>query len=67
MSVGLRGLMNQRDNWIQAQYRKKRRSIICGFVIFLAITSLLAGIIVVLMWLNAHHWLQDNTDGESRG
>ncbi|EAW10952.1 uncharacterized protein ACLA_065860 [Aspergillus clavatus NRRL 1] len=49
---------NHSDNWIQAQYRKKRRSIICGFFIFLAIASLVAGIIVVLLWLNSRHWLQ---------
>ncbi|EDP48117.1 conserved hypothetical protein [Aspergillus fumigatus A1163] len=56
-----------RDNWIQAQYRKKRRSIVCGFVIFLAIASLVAGIIVVLLWLHAHDWLQDNRDKGSTG
>ncbi|GFF42741.1 conserved hypothetical protein [Aspergillus udagawae] len=55
------------DNWIQAQYRKKRRSIVCGFVIFLAITSLVAGIIVVFLWLHAHHWLQDNRGRGSKG
>ncbi|KAH2415334.1 hypothetical protein KXV81_005879 [Aspergillus fumigatus] len=57
----------QPDNWIQAQYRKKRRSIVCGFVIFLAIASLVAGIIVVLLWLHAHDWLQDNRDKGSTG
>ncbi|PYH43609.1 uncharacterized protein BP01DRAFT_358325 [Aspergillus saccharolyticus JOP 1030-1] len=47
------------DNWIKDQERKRRRMILCGFLIFFLTALFVVGVIVVIVWLNAHHWLQD--------
>ncbi|RAH77701.1 hypothetical protein BO86DRAFT_295325, partial [Aspergillus japonicus CBS 114.51] len=47
------------DNWIKGQERKRKRTILCGFLIFFLIALFVVGVIVVVVWLNAHHWLRD--------
>ncbi|RAL11922.1 uncharacterized protein BO97DRAFT_369870 [Aspergillus homomorphus CBS 101889] len=47
------------DNWIKGQERKRRRTILCGFLIFFLTALFVVGVIVVIVWLNAHHWLRE--------
>ncbi|PYI05661.1 hypothetical protein BO78DRAFT_419417 [Aspergillus sclerotiicarbonarius CBS 121057] len=50
------------DNWIQSQRQKKRRTFICGFLIFLIIALFIAAIVVVILWLKSRNWLRNPSD-----
>ncbi|PWY78088.1 hypothetical protein BO94DRAFT_626675 [Aspergillus sclerotioniger CBS 115572] len=50
------------DTWIQSQRQKKRRTFICGFLIFLIIALFAAAIVVVILWLKSRNWLQTLPD-----
>lgn len=45
------------DSWLEREQRKRKRSLIWGFVIFFTIVLLVIGGVVV-WWLSQHHWLQ---------
>lgn len=45
------------DSWLEREQRKRKRSLIWGFVIFFTIILLVTGGIIV-WWLAEHHWMQ---------
>jgi hypothetical protein len=50
-----------RQSWLARQRRKRKRSIIWGFVIFFSIVfAIIAGI--VIWWLAKNNWLQPGPD-----
>ncbi|KAJ5325210.1 hypothetical protein MYU51_020965 [Penicillium brevicompactum] len=50
-----------KQSWLYRERRKRKRSIICGFIIFFAIVfAAIAG--VVIWWLAKNHWLQPGPD-----
>ncbi|CAG7940018.1 unnamed protein product [Penicillium salamii] len=49
------------QSWLYRERRKRKRSIICGFVIFFAVVfAVIAG--VVIWWLAKNNWLQPGPD-----
>ena len=53
-----------RQSWLYRERRKRRRSIICGFVIFFAVVfAVIAGL--VIWWLAKNNWLQPGPDATS--
>ncbi|KAJ5698106.1 hypothetical protein N7462_000111 [Penicillium macrosclerotiorum] len=45
------------DSWLERERRKRKRSLIWGFVIFFFIILLVTGGVIV-WWLAKHNWLQ---------
>lgn len=50
-------LHRQPDSWLERERQKRKRSLICGFIIFFCIVLLVTGGVVV-WWLAKHNWLQ---------
>ncbi|PWY77068.1 hypothetical protein BO70DRAFT_397956 [Aspergillus heteromorphus CBS 117.55] len=47
------------NNWIKKQRQKRKRTLLYGFLIFLIIVLICAGIVVVILWLKSRNWLQE--------
>lgn len=45
------------DSWLERERRKRKRSLIWGFVIFFGVILLVTGGVIV-WWLAKHNWLQ---------
>lgn len=45
------------DSWLERERRKRKRSLIWGFVIFFGVILLVTGGVIV-WWLARHNWLQ---------
>ncbi|PYH53613.1 uncharacterized protein BO96DRAFT_344762 [Aspergillus niger CBS 101883] len=50
------------DHWIEAQRQKRRRTFICGILIFLIVAIIVAAIVVVILWLKSKNWLKPGTE-----
>lgn len=59
MKLPLTSLFNSRepDSWLERERRKRKRSLIWGFVIFFGVILLVTGGVIV-WWLAKHNWLQ---------
>ncbi|KAL4911836.1 hypothetical protein BDW62DRAFT_207056 [Aspergillus aurantiobrunneus] len=49
------------DNWLSNQRRKRRKSLLCGGAIVLAVMVFIAAVAVFIWWLSAHNWLRDSS------
>ncbi|EPS31005.1 hypothetical protein POX_b02005 [Penicillium oxalicum] len=45
------------DSWLDRERRKRKRTLIWGFVIFFGVLLVVIGAIIV-WWLARHHWMQ---------
>lgn len=45
------------DSWLERERRKRKRSLIWGFIIFFTLVLLVTGGVVV-WWLAEHNWMQ---------
>ncbi|KAJ5558012.1 hypothetical protein N7535_009503 [Penicillium sp. DV-2018c] len=54
-------IKRERQSWLSRQRRKRKRSIIYGFIIFFGVV-LLAVAGVVIWWLAKNNWLQPRID-----
>ncbi|CAI7663352.1 hypothetical protein N7509_008004 [Penicillium cosmopolitanum] len=50
-------IKKQPDSWLERERQKRKRSLICGFIIFFCIILAVTGGVVV-WWLAKHNWLQ---------
>ncbi|PYH91099.1 hypothetical protein BO71DRAFT_333001 [Aspergillus ellipticus CBS 707.79] len=48
-----------RDNWIRKQRQKTKRTLLCGFMIFLILALICAAIVVVILWLKSRNWFKE--------
>ncbi|KAF3384430.1 hypothetical protein F1880_001819 [Penicillium rolfsii] len=49
--------VKESDSWLERERRKRKRSLIWGFVIFFGVILLVIGGVIV-WWLAKHNWLQ---------
>lgn len=58
MSGRSTNILNREQNgWLERERRKRKRSLIWGFIIFFSVILVVTGGVIV-WWLGKHDWLQ---------